>query len=89
MPSDQRWTGGIANREWQAGTRAEPVTDPDALAAHVRRYLADCGKFHLDPKYHPTEDGVLKIVFHHGYAQKQAVLTAFRQLTERHAAQPS
>lgn len=77
--SDQRWTGGIANREWQAGRPAEPAVDADAITTQVRSYLRDCRRFQLDPQYHPTEAGVLKLVFWRGDTQKQAVLAAYRQ----------
>lgn len=81
MASDQRWTGGVANREWQSGTRPATVVDVDAVTTQVRSYLRDCRRFRLDPQYHPTIDGVLKLVFWRGAAQKEAVLAVFRQLT--------
>lgn len=87
MSSDSRWTGGIANREWQSGTRVQAPVDTDAITAQVRRYLADCRKFRqLIGPAHPTEDGVLKIVYHQGGAQKAAILAAFRHATSRAAA---
>lgn len=82
MSSDSRWTGGAANRQWQAGTRLEPPVDTEYLTWQVRYYLTDCRRFkHLIGPAHPTEEGVLKIVFHTGDAQKQAVLEAFRART--------
>lgn len=91
MSHDKRWTGGIANREWQRGTQAGPVTDLEAVKAHVLRYLADCRRFasKLCADDHPTEDGVLKIVYWHGDAQKQAVLSVYRQLTRTRAKTPA
>jgi hypothetical protein len=76
------WTGGEANRQYRRGTRPEPDVDTPAIAVQVRRYLHDCERFAgmLGPA-HPTAEGVLKIVFHRGDAQKRAVLAAFRELT--------
>ena len=89
MASDQRWTGGTANRGWQTGTRPAAVVDVDAITTQVRSYLADCRKFRLDPQYHPTLDGVLKLVFWRGDAQKQAVLAIYRQLIGERRAVPA
>jgi hypothetical protein len=81
--SDPRWSGGIANREWQRGARPAPVTGRDEITGYVRQYLADCRTHRklLDPRHHPTEDGALKTVFHRGHAQEEAVRAAYRQLT--------
>lgn len=67
MASDQRWTGGIANREWSRGHAAAHVTDKDRLMADVRQYLADCRTHQaiLSPKYHPTLASALKVIHHH------------------------
>jgi hypothetical protein len=83
VSSDSRWTGGLANREWQSGTRPQPQVDTDYITAQVRRYLRDCRKHRaiLSP-YHPTEAGLLRVVFCHGDGEKQAALTAYRQLAE-------
>jgi len=75
MASDQRWTGGIANREWQAGRPAEPTVDADYITQQVKLYLADCVKHHLTS----TEEMCLKVVFHATDAQKQAVIWAYRR----------
>lgn len=77
MASDQRWTGGLANREWQRGSRVEQPVDSDYIALQVRRYLKDCARFELAP----SEAMCLKVIFHAGDAQKQAVVGAYRQLT--------
>jgi hypothetical protein len=84
MSSDSRWSGGAANREWQRGTRPGQPVDTDAIAVQVRRYLRDCAAAPwLDGRYHPTEDGALKVVFHRGREQETAVRAAFRHLTGR------
>ena len=66
----------------------------------VRAYLADCRKAAaeleargsaLDPKYHPSADGAVKMIPHRGdLAEAKAIREAFRDLAEqereRHAA---
>jgi hypothetical protein len=81
--TDLRWTGGIANRGWQSGTRPGPVTDADDLAAQVSRYLTDCRRHRklLSPANHPTLKSCLQVVFHHGDAQKRLIGDIYRQLT--------
>jgi hypothetical protein len=75
VSSDQRWTGGAANREWQSGRVAEPPVDTDYITGQVRLYLADCVEHQLTS----TEAGCLKIVHHVTDAQKQAVIWAYRR----------
>lgn len=75
MASDQRWTGGIANREWRSGTKPEQPVDTDGVKRQVAEYIADCVKNHLTS----NETGCLKVVFHKTGAQKQAVIWAFRE----------
>jgi hypothetical protein len=75
VSGDQRWTGGIANREWQSGARPKPAVDVDALAEKVREYVADCRRL----RRAPSEKGCLTVVYYQGDAQKQAVLAAFRE----------
>lgn len=64
----------------------------DALpfAAEVAAYLADCASspVSLDPAYHPTEAGALKLIFHRRHLDKAAdqlaanqIRDAFRALT--------
>lgn len=72
------------------------TSDPGAaaeelpFAAEVAAYLADCAAspVRLDPAYHPTEGGAVKLVFHrrhHDPAADQAaedqIRAAFRALT--------
>lgn len=81
MSADRRWTGGIANREWQRGTApraAEVVSEAKRLEleAQVKRYLADCRRFDLEP----SERMALKIVFHKGREQAEAVRDAYARL---------
>jgi hypothetical protein len=83
VPRDRRWTGGIANREWQRGRQAGRVIDHVRLSGDVRRYLADC-RAHaaaLSAKYHPTEASALKVIHHHGHAEEDVIRGAFRALT--------
>src|SRR5690242_5071737 len=44
------------------------------FAVEVAAYLDACAAHRgvLDPKYHPTEDGAVKAVPHHGYRDKAA-----------------
>lgn len=80
MASDQRWTGGIANREWSRGHSAGHLIDRDRLTADVRRYLADCRTHRnlLTAKYHPTEDGALKAIYHRSGEEADVIRAAFR-----------
>lgn len=84
VASDQRWTGGLANRGWQSGTRLEPVVDKAAILAQVRAYLTDCRRYQaiLSPKYHPTEDSAVKVVF----GPDDVIRAAYRHLTTARAA---
>lgn len=84
MSSDSRWTGGLANREWQAGTRIDQPVDRDYIAAQVRRYLRDCDRFRLVP----SQVTCLKVVFHANGAQEAAVTGAFREICGRTAEPP-
>ena len=64
------------------------MTDYDQ---QVRSYLRYCERSrremeaagsHLDPKYHPTEAGALKLIFHGGDTAKAAqIRQAFREIT--------
>jgi hypothetical protein len=82
MSSDQRWTGGAANRQWQSGTQpvAVPI-DSVYLAGQIRQYLMDCYTHRavLNRKHHPTADGILVMVPYQGDAQKAQVLAAYRE----------
>jgi hypothetical protein len=83
MASDQRWTGGIANREWTRGHTATREINPAELAAGVKAYLADCHAHQpiLSAKYHPTQDSALKAVYHAGPAEAECIRTVFAELT--------
>ena len=67
MPSDQRWTGGIANRDWSAGQQPIHVTDHERLKRDIRAYLADCQQHRaiLNRAYHPKVESALKVIYHH------------------------
>jgi hypothetical protein len=62
------------------------------FAGPVREYLAYCKRAaaelklqgsQLDPKYHPTADGAVKMIPHGGDATRaKEIRAAFRELTE-------
>jgi hypothetical protein len=80
VSSDRRWTGGLANREWQRGTQAAAVPlDIEQLRAQVRRYLADCKRAGLASAYHPTAAGACKVIYHQGTAQRLQIIRAFER----------
>lgn len=49
----------------------------------VREYLDDCARLKdiLDPKYHPSEAGVVKVV----YGDAQMIRQAYRKITGNEA----
>lgn len=56
----------------------------------VREYLRYCKRAaaelklqgsHLEPKYHPTEAGLLRLVYHRTPAEAEALRKAFREAT--------
>jgi len=55
----------------------------------VRDYLAYCCQAwkqlrgNLDPKYHPTEAGALRLIYHRTPAEAQEIRRAFRELPVR------
>lgn len=84
MSAKGPWTGGLANREYRRGTRAEPPpVDAQAILAQVRSYLADCALFKalLRAADHPTEEGALKIVYCRTERHREVARAAFRHLT--------
>ena len=83
MPRDQRWTGGLANREWTRGHATTREINPAELAAGVKAYLADCQRHQalLSATYHPTPVGCLKAVYHVGPGEAQCIRDTYAQLT--------
>jgi hypothetical protein len=80
MSSDRRWTGGAANREWQRGTQPlETLLPRDYIAAQIRAYQADCyaARKILNPRYHPTAAGFLKLIPHQGDMQRHQILREY------------
>lgn len=69
------------NRGWNAGNRAQPVVNYAALALAVVQYLEDCARFRrlLDPAYHPTAGGALRVIYHRNEEEKAAILAYFRR----------
>jgi len=69
---------------------AEPVGDWQEHVPKVREYLAYCEQSStwieargstLDPRYHPTADGAVKMIAHDGNpAKAQLIRQAFREL---------
>jgi len=53
------------------------------FAAVVRAYLADCAGAELDRRYHPTAEGAVKMIAHHGRSEADMIRAAFTQATER------
>jgi hypothetical protein len=48
------------------------------FAEEVRGYLADCAAAPgLSPKYHPTAEGALKVIFHRGKAEESQIRDAY------------
>jgi hypothetical protein len=84
MASDQRWTGGVANREWTRGHAASRTIDRDRLTAQVDAYLADCRKHRaiINAAYHPTEAGALKIIHHHDTTEADVIRGLYRGAME-------
>jgi len=90
MASDRRWTGGIANREWVRGHAATREINRQQLTAGVAAYLADC-RTHRDlltAKYHPTEAGALKAVYHVGDAEAEFIRGAYAEACRRADGEP-
>lgn len=82
MSSDGRWTGGAANREWQRGTRPRQELLPRAyVVAQLRAYFADChaNRSILNPRYHPTGPGALKMIPHSGDAQQAQIIREYQR----------
>lgn len=50
------------------------------FGAEVRRYLDDCDAASgLSPKFHPTAEGALKVIWHRGKDEESQIRAAFRQ----------
>ncbi|HEX4830293.1 MAG TPA: hypothetical protein VH478_04285 [Trebonia sp.] len=82
MASDQRWTGGIANRDWSAGHAPARDIPAAQLASGVKAYLADCDRHRamLSPAYHPTAGGACKAVYHAGTREAEFIRSVFAGL---------
>lgn len=63
----------------QLPARSVPeAADPEPpFAAAVRAYLAECVSAGLDRRYHPTADGAVKMIGHHGKAEADMIRAAF------------
>jgi hypothetical protein len=55
----------------------------DRFTVAVREYLAVCAEYGqvLDPKYHPTADGAVKIIFHRGADEADMIRAVFAAIT--------
>lgn len=67
--------------------QADPETpghaEPPPFGAQVRAYLADCAALPgLDRRYHPTADGAVKVIWHHGPDEADQIRDSFRTITE-------
>jgi hypothetical protein len=82
VSADGRWTGGAANREWQRGARpAGAPLERAYVAGQIRAYLADChaaGAI-LNPRYHPTPEGALEMIPHHGKVQQEQIRREYQR----------
>lgn len=65
-------------------------TDRGTLTAQVRAYLRDCrANPQLDPRYHPTPDGAVKLIWHRGQGDADAIREAYaRETAMRHGSRP-
>ena len=54
----------------------------DHLTGAVARYLRDCADHSsaLEPRYHPTEKGAIKVIFARNSAEKDAIKEEFRRI---------
>lgn len=51
------------------------------LERTVAAYVADCARFpQLDPHYHPTADGAVKVIWHTTPGQAEQIRAAFGRL---------
>jgi hypothetical protein len=69
-----------------AGT--EPAPAEPEFVMEVRGYLAECADTNLDRRYHPTADGAIKMIIHHGRAEADMIRAAFAYATECPEAEP-
>jgi hypothetical protein len=54
------------------------VSDDAPFTEEVRGYLADCAAAPgLSPKYHPTPEGAVKLIWHRGKAEESQIRAAF------------
>jgi hypothetical protein len=59
------------------------VTDQLPFSAEARSYLVTCAAYpYVDRRYHPTEDGAVKIIWHRDASQAAQIRNTFRMLTE-------
>jgi hypothetical protein len=63
-----------------AGLRLRVALAVPRWTAAVRDYLATCetNAGLLSKKYHPTEDGAVKLIFHHGSDEADEIRKTFR-----------
>lgn len=74
------------------GPSEAPVKGWEAYVPQVREYLGYCNWSRawlggrgasIDPKYHPTADGAVKMIFHRGDpAEAKKIRRAFRELAD-------
>jgi hypothetical protein len=61
------------------------MSNEPPFTEEVRGYLADCAAAPgLSPKYHPTADGALKVIFHRGKAEESQIRAAFTTERKQH-----
>jgi hypothetical protein len=57
----------------------------DRFTMAVREYLAVCAEYGqvLDPKYHPTARGAVKLIFHRSTEEADMIEAAFAAMTRQ------
>ena len=82
----------LVGRESLRVASAEEGRSVNNYDGPVREYLRYCKRAaaelklkgsHLDPKYHPTEAGCLRLVFHRTPAEAQEIRQAYRAITDK------
>jgi hypothetical protein len=56
------------------------VSGESRFVREIRDYLADCEAAPgLSPKYHPTAEGAVKVIFHRGKDEESQIRAVFTQ----------
>lgn len=54
----------------------------ERLTREVSRYIIDCKRHRriLDPQYHPTADGAVKLIYHRGTGDRKYIKDEFARI---------